>query len=96
MVAMAKGQKIGGAVAYRPGPGADHVADGVDRPGDVVQDADADEPGPEERGQGPPPGPGEQAASATQVMTGPWKARLPTTASAIRTGRMALNARWVK
>jgi hypothetical protein len=34
--------------------------------------------------------------SATQAMTGPWKAMLPTAASATRTGRVALNARWVK
>ena len=38
------------------------VADRVDRPGDVVDQRDADQPGPEERGQRAPPRPGEQAA----------------------------------
>ena len=34
--------------------------------------------------------------SATQVMSGPCSAMLPSTASMIRTGRTALNERWVK
>ena len=38
------------------------VADRVDRPGHVVQQADADEAGPEERGHRALPRPGEQAA----------------------------------
>jgi hypothetical protein len=41
---------------------ADHVADRVDRPGDVVQDRDAHESGPEQRGERTPPGHGDQAA----------------------------------
>ena len=39
-----------------------HVADRVDGPGHVVQQADAHQPGPEERGQRALPGPGDQAA----------------------------------
>src|SRR5690606_2966770 len=41
---------------------AEDVADRVDRPGDVVEQADAYERAPEERGQRALPGPGDQAA----------------------------------
>ena len=54
--------EVGGPVAGGVGPLADHVADRVDRPGDVVQQADPDQRGPEEGGQRAGPGPAEQAA----------------------------------
>ena len=76
---IASGQKLA-ARSRRRTALADHVADRVDRPGDVVQQRDADQPGPEERGQRAPPGPGDQAAeqrrAATSVITRPQREQL--------------------
>ena len=59
---IASGQKFAALVAGGERPLADHVADRVDRPGDVVQQRDPHQRGPEERGQRAGPGPGDQAA----------------------------------
>ena len=63
--------EVGGAVAARSRTdAARHVADRVDRPGDVVQQHDPHQAGPEERGERAPPGPGRQPTE-TPAQTAP-------------------------
>ena len=59
---IASGQKLVALPRAVNGRAPDHVADRVDRPGDEVQQRDADQPGPEQCGDRTPPRHADQSA----------------------------------